>query len=796
MNQNSILSRPDHPPWGHAGPAAQIHTTTGHGPALKPGPGFQLMSWAGSLTGVSTWDCVLPDLSITSAIGSRDEASNHPEVLACGSNGYVQATTVRGAPAIIKRSYRPTGSAQVQDPTGLWKEMLILHAIAGEHATEGAQRLPCYLGSGSTREGEPFLLMGRVDGGSLGSPAHAGAQAPSAACSIGADLLSALAVLDRLGVIHQDIKRANVMLDREGRAVLIDFGAASGHHGVAALDFQTGNDIFTPGGTPAVHAPEYRFGDNSQIGPISDVWSVGLLLIDLLTGIPDIGGSLIGALDHTTPDEYQAALQAVLQLVVATLVERDALPQWAHRVAELLTAMLAFDPAQRIPAALAVEGWAHAARSFDTQSRPRYLDKPGVFQGWLIPVDPEKDISWVVCIKAPPEQMVGDRPLPGYWARQLLLIPHDQRQACWLEALSRLPHGARADCAIELECWCSQHPINGLDFSGIRAALNLPARLSRAQSAYLTQAFMLMPLLRALNSPPGVVPEAEFQRLFVETVKQHADDLSVKDVDALASTTAIAIVQRRGPAGGNPQEVLTLQRQFNQTALGTIPALAGCSLYNDPLEQTQGTCLAVIDHLLASAMVDHTLPAVRLNPVWRANARALGRLLDLRNLHPSQCPQRAKAIKVAFLQLLINAHVLGNEGPQRTYDRLHDSVRATFDLLGFPLEPVLNQPAPAEMNTNVTPLPTATPAVTEVVHSARAGDPVPPAVATGHSAPKRTADAAELPGHPASSGRGGHARRPVQRAAVPEQDQAQPPSAETPGTATPSKVRRSRRLKK
>ncbi|GGY21354.1 serine/threonine-protein kinase [Streptomyces tanashiensis] len=231
------------------------------------------------------------------------------ERLGQGGMGVVRRATdeLLGRPVAVKTLALDSGA----DPAGALREARVVAQVRHPHVIVVHDVVE--------HEGRPALVMELVDGGSLADRlATGGVLSPREAARLGLDLLDALSAAHAHGVLHRDVKPANVLLEQgTGRAVLTDFGIAS----LPGATTLSGTGVFI--GTPEYTAPERMRGENG--GPASDLWSLGALLCAAATGTSPFRRDSIGAVLHAVVYEEIRPSDRLGPLVpvVRGLLERD-----------------------------------------------------------------------------------------------------------------------------------------------------------------------------------------------------------------------------------------------------------------------------------------------------------------------------------------------------------------------------------------------------------------------------------------------------------------------------------------
>lgn len=127
------------------------------------------------------------------------------------------------------------------------------------------------------------------------------------------------------GVIHRDLKPANIMIDAKGEPVVMDFGLARRASNEEAQVTHSGAIL----GTPAYMSPEQVEGDQKKIGPAADVYSLGVILYELLTGQRPFQGSVMSILQQIgigqpkPPSQLRLDIDPVLEGICLKMMSRQ-----------------------------------------------------------------------------------------------------------------------------------------------------------------------------------------------------------------------------------------------------------------------------------------------------------------------------------------------------------------------------------------------------------------------------------------------------------------------------------------
>ena len=212
--------------------------------------------------------------------------------------------------------------------------------IAGEHASQdqiarfekearAAARLrhpnivPIY--DFGVDNGRQFFTMDFIDGTPLDALIARKELTPRRALEITADLADALAYAHARGVVHRDIKPSNIMVDRSGHPQIMDFGLAKQLDSDTKFT-RTGTTI----GTPSYMSPEQAQGENDKVDQRSDVYSLGAVIYEMLTGQPPFTGetmmNIVMKVVHDEPlplRRINPKLHRDIQTIVLKAIEKE-----------------------------------------------------------------------------------------------------------------------------------------------------------------------------------------------------------------------------------------------------------------------------------------------------------------------------------------------------------------------------------------------------------------------------------------------------------------------------------------
>jgi hypothetical protein len=198
-------------------------------------------------------------------------------------------------------------------------------------------------------EGTPYMIIEYVPGGSLASRMKQGSMETAAALKYLRGMAAGLDYAHSLGIVHRDVKPANVLLEKDDSPVIADFGLVKLMQSTS-LKSMTG--VTT--GTPAYMAPEQVTG--SKVGPPADRYSLATIAYEMLTGsIPFDGEGLMEVLyaqvhrDPLLPSARNSSLNPQVDAVVMRGMAKDPAARWESCIAfvDALAAALAgkTDPA-------------------------------------------------------------------------------------------------------------------------------------------------------------------------------------------------------------------------------------------------------------------------------------------------------------------------------------------------------------------------------------------------------------------------------------------------------------------
>jgi serine/threonine-protein kinase len=221
--------------------------------------------------------------------------------------------------------------------------------------------------------GQHYFAMEYVPGTTLAKRLEAQRQDPATnrlnteeAAGLIASVAHAVEHLHRHNIVHRDLKPSNILLDAEGTPKVTDFGLAKST-GAGSRDEVNG----VIAGTPPYMSPEQAAGKVNQIGPASDVYSLGAILYELLTGRPPFRGDnpldillQVKEREPALPRQLNPRLPHELEIICMKCLEKSPAERYpsAAALAEDLERYLRRETIEATPPSIVQRAWRWARR--------------------------------------------------------------------------------------------------------------------------------------------------------------------------------------------------------------------------------------------------------------------------------------------------------------------------------------------------------------------------------------------------------------------------------------------------
>jgi serine/threonine protein kinase/tetratricopeptide (TPR) repeat protein len=211
------------------------------------------------------------------------------------------------------------------------------------------------------QDGQNYFSLEYVDGGTLAKQIDSRPHAHQQAARLVELLARAMYYAHEHNIVHRDLKPGNILLTADGTPKITDFGVAK------QLDSEQGNTRSGAiVGTPTYMAPEQARGESKKMGPAADIYSLGVILYEMLTGGPPFKGDTpidilfqIAEDEPVPPTHLQPKVPRDLEIICLKCLEKDPNRRYltARALANDLARFLADEPILARPLSTWERGW-------------------------------------------------------------------------------------------------------------------------------------------------------------------------------------------------------------------------------------------------------------------------------------------------------------------------------------------------------------------------------------------------------------------------------------------------------
>ena len=299
--------------------------------------------------------------------------SNFEIVDKLGSGGmgvvYLARDTLLNRPAALK--FLPSHLATDEDA----KARFIQEAQAAS-ALDHANICSIYQ-IGETEDHELFIAMAHYDGQTLSKKLEAGPLPVSEATDILQQVASGLAAAHNKGIIHRDVKPANIFITDQRRAIILDFGLAKL---AGSLDLTKSGSTL---GTIYYMAPEQIRGETADNR--SDIWSLGVVLYEMLTGHRPFAGDYEQAISYSILNSEPESISGISESVVE-IIQRCLMKDPAKRYRDCSALLEAMDQTK-----------SRSGTAFTRYSPSHLLGAQSAGSGWVAESWSRRRPPWLCC---------------------------------------------------------------------------------------------------------------------------------------------------------------------------------------------------------------------------------------------------------------------------------------------------------------------------------------------------------------------------------------------------------------